>query len=67
MNDPLADIFNASIKFGIFPEKVKTSKNTPIFESRKKKLLNNYRPTISFKIPERIMYNRVQTHLGEYS
>ena len=44
MNNPLVHIFNTSIKFGIFPEKMKTLKDTPIFESGKEKLLKNYRP-----------------------
>ena len=44
MNDPLADIFNTSIKFSRFPEKMRTLKDTPIFESGKEKLLKNYKP-----------------------
>ena len=41
---PLLNIFNKSIKLGIFPEIMKLAKVTPIFKSGKKELLTNYRP-----------------------
>ena len=41
---PLSDIFNLSLKTGIFPDKLKTAKVFPVFKSDNKKLVNNYRP-----------------------
>ena len=40
----LMNIFNNSIKFSIFSEKMKLVKFTPIFESGKEELLTNCRP-----------------------
>ena len=41
---PLIRIFGDSIKLGVFPEKLKLAKFTPIFKSGKNELLTNYRP-----------------------
>ena len=66
---PLLKIFNESINLGIFPEKMKIAKVTPIFKSGKKELLTNYRPisvlSCFSKILERIMYNRVYNYLND--
>ena len=47
---------------------MKIAKVTPIFKSRKKELLTNYRPIFVLscfsKILERIMYNRIYTYLN---
>ena len=40
----LMNIFNNSVKFSIFSEKMKLVKFTPIFESGKEELLTNCRP-----------------------
>ena len=65
---PLLKIFNESINLGIFPEKMKIAKVTPIFKSGKKELLTNYWPSSVLsclsKILERIMYNRVYNYLN---
>ena len=66
---PRLKIFNESINLGIFPEKMKIAKVTPIFKSGKKELLTNYRPISALscfsKILERIMYNRVYNYLND--
>ena len=66
---PLKRIFENSIKTGIFPEKMKIAKITPIFKSGQEELLTNYRPISVLpcfsKILERIMYNRLYTYLME--
>ena len=65
---PLQKIFIESINLGIFPEKMKIAKVTPIYKSGKKQLLRNYRPisvlSCFSKILERIMYNRVYNYLN---
>ena len=62
-------IFNLSISKGIFPDKLKIAKVTPIFKSGDSTVLTNYRPISVLpcfsKILERIMYNRLQKHLSE--
>ena len=54
---------------GIFPEKLKIARITPIFKSDDETSVTNYRPTsvLPFfsKIIERIMYNRLYTFLCE--
>ena len=66
---PLKRIFENSIQTGIFPEKMKIAKITPIFKSGQEELLTNYRPISVLpcfsKILERIMYNRLYTYLTE--
>ena len=63
---PLIRILGDSIKLGVFPEKIKLAKVTPIFKSGKNELLTNYRPISVLpcfsKILERIMYNRLFKH-----
>ena len=44
ITQPLSDIFNLSLKTGIFPDKLKTAKVSPVFKYDNKKLVNNYRP-----------------------
>lgn len=62
------DVLNNPIKVGIFLEKMKLSKVTPIFKLGTEELVTNYRPISvlpSFsKILERIMYNRLYAHLN---
>ncbi|XP_065639566.1 uncharacterized protein LOC136072311 [Hydra vulgaris] len=63
IKDVLLDIFNKSLKTGVFPEKMKVAIITPIFKSGDKSLVTNYRPIsvlpVFSKILERIMYNRI--------
>ena len=64
---PIKYIFNLSLKNGIFPEKLKIARVTPIFKSGEEELVNNYRPISVLpcfsKILERIMYNRLYSFL----
>ena len=41
---PIRYIFDISLKKGIFPDKLKVAKITPIFKSGKEEVVNNYRP-----------------------
>ena len=47
---PLIRIFGVSIKLGVFPEKLKLAKVTPIFKSGKDELLTNNRPISVFAV-----------------
>ena len=44
LSKPLADIFNSSIKTGIYPNKLKIAKIMPIYKSDDETDPNNYRP-----------------------
>jgi hypothetical protein len=41
---PLSDIFNLSLSTGVFPDKLKIAKVSPIFKADDKLSVNNYRP-----------------------
>ena len=64
---PIKHIFDLSLKIGVFPDKLKIARVTPIFKSGQKEIVNNYRPisvlSCFSKILERIMYNRLYSHL----
>ena len=64
---PITHIFDLSLKKGIFPDKLKIARVTPIFKSGEKRFINNYRPISVLpcfsKILERIMYNRLYSFL----
>ena len=69
ISKPLRYIFNESLSQGIFPEKLKIARITPIFKSEDETSVSNYRPISVLpcfsKIIERIMYNRLYTFLCE--
>ena len=62
-------IFNLSLSTGIFPDKLKIAKVSPIFKNGEKDLLTNYWPISVVpcfsKILEQIMYNRLYSYLTE--
>ena len=64
---PLAHIFDLSLKNGIFPNKLKSSRVVPVFKSGDRKICDNYRP-ISLvssiaKILEKIVALKLTNHL----
>ena len=66
---PLLNIFSQSLSTGIFPDKMKIAKVSPVFKNGKKSIVSNYRqisvlPCFS-KTLERIMYNRFYSYLTE--
>ena len=67
LKTPLMHIFNLLLGTGIFPDKLKTTKVSPVFKNGKKDLLTNYRlisVLLCFsKILERIMYDRLHSYL----
>ena len=67
--EPIMYIFDLSIKKGVFPDKLKIARITPIFKSGKEEIISNYRPisvlSCFSKILERIMYNRLYSFLIE--
>ena len=68
---PLKYIFNLSLQQGIFPEKLKIAKVSPIYNKDEEFLLTNYRPISVLpcfsKFLEYIMYNCLFKYLSENS
>ena len=68
---PLTNIFNKSLETGTVPDLLKLAKIIPIYKSKNKELLNNYRPisllpTVSKllkKIVHKRLYNFINTQL----
>ena len=65
----LMRIFNPALSTGIFPDKLKIAKVSPIFKNGEKDHLTNYRPISVLpcfsKVLERIMYDRLYSNLTE--
>ena len=64
--EPLALIINQSLSTGIFPDKFKITKITPIYQKDNKHFIENYRPisllpSIS-KIFERVVYDQINSY-----
>ena len=64
---PLFKIFRLSFSTGVFPDKLKIAKVSPVFKSGDCSLLGNYRPIsvlpVFSKVLERILYNRLYDYL----
>ena len=60
---PLANIYNASLESGTFPDKLKIAKVTPIHKKGDLRDVSNYRPIsvlpVFSKPLEKLMYNRL--------
>jgi hypothetical protein len=67
--EPLTIIINQSLLTGIFPQKLKIAKVVPIFKSKDKSDINNYRPVSLLpaisKVFERVVYNQLYNYLKQ--
>lgn len=68
---PIQHLINSSFISGIFPQKLKMSKVTPVYKKGEKTDIQNYRPisvlpSVS-KIFEKAMHNRLVEHLVKYN
>lgn len=63
----LTHIFNQSISQGLFPDRLKTAKITPVHKKEEKNIFSNYRPISNLpvfsKILERIISDKITKHL----
>ena len=69
--EPLALIINQSLNTGIFPDKFKFTKITPIYKKDNKHFTENYRPisllpSIS-KLFERVVYDQIYSYFIKYN
>ena len=68
---PLSKLINCSFQAGIFPNKLKIGKITPIFKNDNPQILSNYRPInvlpLYSKIFEKCMSNRLTKFLSKFS
>jgi hypothetical protein len=64
--EPLTLVINQCLHHGIFPDKLKTARISPIFKKDDKTLLNNYRPISVLppisKVLEKIIFNQIDQH-----
>ena len=71
LHKPLLHIFNLSLKTGIFLEKLKIARVTPLFKGSENYELGKYRPISVLpcfsKILEKIMYNCLYKYLTDSS
>ena len=69
LKTPLMCVFNLSLSTGIFPNKLKFAKVSPIVKNVKKDLSTNSRPISVLpyfsKTLERLMYGRLHSYLTE--
>ena len=69
MSKPLSIIFNKSLATGEFPHEMKKADVIPLYKTKERYLVNNYRPislllTLS-KILEKVVYKRTYQFLNE--
>ena len=67
----LADIFNASIQYGIFPDDFEIAGVTPIFKEAEKEDVSNYRPisilcTLA-RVFKKFLYNQLHQYLVQHN
>ena len=69
--DPLVIIFNRSLLSGIFPSNMKIAEISPLFKSKERYIMNNYRPIslllVISKILEKIYHSRVSKFMEKYN
>ena len=66
ISEPLKIIFNESLRVGVFPDKWKTARVTPISKSRRQSDLNNYRPISALSAVSRIFEKVARAQLSEF-
>ena len=70
VSTPLANIFNASISKGVYPDLLKTARVTPIYKKGVKSDPGNYRPISVLsqvnKVFEKILHKRLYKYLSKF-
>ena len=64
---PLVDIFNLSLRTGIFPDDWKLAKVTPVFKDGNRNICGNYRPisviSVVAKVFEKLVYQQLKSFM----
>ena len=63
---PLTLMINQMLNTGIFPDKLKQSKVTPIFKANDKELLSNYRPISVLSSMSKLYEYAISDQLTQY-
>jgi hypothetical protein len=67
----LVHIFNASLKSGVFPDKIKIAKVRPLYKKGDRHEVCNYRPisilSVFSKILEKLVYNRLISFVTKHT
>jgi hypothetical protein len=67
ITSPLTHICNAALSSGVFPDRLKYAIVKPIFKKGSKLDISKYRPisllTFFYKVFEKLIYNRLYTHI----
>ena len=66
ISEPLSIIFNICIADGYFPNSLKISKIVPIYKSKSKLLVENYRPISLLPIISKFFEKYIYQHLSSY-
>ena len=70
LSEILSKLVNDSFESGIFPDKLKIARMTPVFKKWSRLNRDNYRPisvlSIFSKIYEKLMYKRLYNYLEKY-
>ena len=70
ISETLANIFNASISNGVYPDLLKTARVTPIYKTGEKSDPSNYRPisvlSLLNKVYEKILHKRLYKYLTKF-
>ena len=70
ISETLANIFNASISNGVYPDLLKTARVTPIYKNGDKSDPSNYRPisvlSLMNKVFEKILHKRLYKYLTKF-
>ena len=60
---PLASIFNRSFQTGVFPDRLKHAKITPVHKGDDKRLINNDRPVSILRVFSKVLEKLMQFRL----
>jgi hypothetical protein len=67
LKKPLANIYNASLESGIFPDQLKIAEVVPVYKKGDAKDVQNYRPiallSVFSKLLEKLVYNRLMAFI----
>ena len=64
--EPLSQLFNQSVNSGIFPDRLKRARITPIYKKGSKSDINNYRPISNLHVLSKIFEKTMKVYLVDF-